>query len=119
MASTTVGILRTSKTTASRRGSIARRSEAASTGDRFVEADDAKDAKLGAFPLASSATTDLLDASVNIRILHFMLGLHLIFSTYGFWPPNDPRGSGSTRVRAAHIYEAGGGAAQGPTPHFR
>ena len=37
-----------------------------------------------------------------------MLGLHLIFSTYGFWPPNDPRGSGSTRVRAAHIYEAGG-----------
>jgi REP element-mobilizing transposase RayT len=37
-----------------------------------------------------------------------MLGLHLIFSTYGFWPPNDPRGSGSTRVRAAHIYQVGG-----------
>lgn len=37
-----------------------------------------------------------------------MLGLHLIFSTYGFWPPNDPRGSGSTQVRAQHIYEAGG-----------
>jgi len=37
-----------------------------------------------------------------------MLGLHLIFSTYGFWPPNDPRGSGSTRVRAQHIHEAGG-----------
>jgi REP element-mobilizing transposase RayT len=37
-----------------------------------------------------------------------MLGLHLIFSIYGFWPPNDPRGSGSTRVRAQHIYEAGG-----------
>jgi len=37
-----------------------------------------------------------------------MLGWHLIFSTYGFWPPNDPRGSGSTQVRAQHIYDAGG-----------
>ena len=39
-----------------------------------------------------------------------MLGQHLVFSTYGFWPPNDPRGSGSTRVRAQRIYEAGGSA---------
>jgi len=39
-----------------------------------------------------------------------MLGLHLIFTTYGFWPPNDPRGSGSTRVRAQHLYEVGGAA---------
>jgi REP element-mobilizing transposase RayT len=37
-----------------------------------------------------------------------MLGWHLIFSTYGFWLPNDPRGSGSTRVRAQHLYGAGG-----------
>ncbi|MFO0791348.1 MAG: hypothetical protein U0805_17955 [Pirellulales bacterium] len=37
-----------------------------------------------------------------------MLGWHLIFSTYGFWLPNDPRGSGSSEVRARHIYEAGG-----------
>jgi len=37
-----------------------------------------------------------------------MLGWHLIFSTYGFWLPNDPRGSGSSRVRAQHIYDAGG-----------
>jgi REP element-mobilizing transposase RayT len=36
-----------------------------------------------------------------------MLGWHLIFSTYGFWLPNDGRGSGSSRVRAQHIYEAG------------
>lgn len=41
-------------------------------------------------------------------MLRVMLGWHLIFSTYGFWLPNDPRGSGSTRVRARHIYEAGG-----------
>ncbi|MEX2092830.1 MAG: hypothetical protein WD971_09145 [Pirellulales bacterium] len=46
-----------------------------------------------------------------------MLGLHLIFSTYGFWPPNDPRGSGSTRVRAQHIYEAGGEATKVHTTH--
>ncbi len=37
-----------------------------------------------------------------------MLGWHLIFSAYGFWPPNDERGSGSSRVRAQHLYEAGG-----------
>lgn len=37
-----------------------------------------------------------------------MLGMHLIFSTYGFWLPNDPRGSGSTRVRTWHVYDAGG-----------
>jgi REP element-mobilizing transposase RayT len=37
-----------------------------------------------------------------------MLGWHLIFSTYGFWLPNDERGSGSVRVRAQHIYDAAG-----------
>jgi REP element-mobilizing transposase RayT len=46
-----------------------------------------------------------------------MLGLHLIFSTYGFWPPNDPRGSGSTRVRAQHVFEAGGEATKVQTTH--
>lgn len=39
-----------------------------------------------------------------------MLGMHLIFTTYGFWPPNDPRGSGSTQVWAQHLYEVGGAA---------
>ena len=80
-------------------------------------ADDANDANSGDFPLASSATTNQLDTSVNIRILHHMLGLHLIFSTYGFWPPNDPRGSGSTRVRAQHIYDVGGEATKVDTTH--
>lgn len=46
-----------------------------------------------------------------------MLGLHLIFTTYGFWPPNDPRGSGSTDVRAAHIFDAGGPATKVHTTH--
>lgn len=46
-----------------------------------------------------------------------LLGWHLIFSTYGFWPPNDERGSGSTRVRAQHIYDAGGEATRVCTTH--
>ena len=46
-----------------------------------------------------------------------MLGWHLIFSTYGFWLPNDERGSGSSRVRAQHIYEAGGEATKINTRH--
>jgi REP element-mobilizing transposase RayT len=46
-----------------------------------------------------------------------MLGWHLIFSTYGFWPPNDERGSGSIRVRAQHIYDAGGEATKVYTTH--
>lgn len=37
-----------------------------------------------------------------------MLGTHLIFTAYGFWLPNDPRGSGSTQIRAQHLYEVGG-----------
>ncbi len=46
-----------------------------------------------------------------------MLGWHLIISAYGFWLPNDERGSGSTRVRAQHIYEAGGAATKVHTTH--
>jgi len=46
-----------------------------------------------------------------------MLGWHLIFSAYGFWLPNDERGSGSSRVRAQHIYEAGGDATTVNTRH--
>lgn len=29
-----------------------------------------------------------------------VIAYHVIFSTYGFWLPNDPRGSGSTEVRS-------------------
>ncbi len=50
-------------------------------------------------------------------MLPVMLGWHLIFSTYGFWLPNDPRGSGSSRVRAQHLYDAGGEATKVHTRH--
>lgn len=30
-------------------------------------------------------------------------GVHLCWGTYGFWLPNDPRGSGSRRVYADHL----------------
>src|SRR5262245_21179122 len=32
-----------------------------------------------------------------------VIAYHVIFSTYGFWLPNDPRGSGSTEVRAENL----------------
>jgi hypothetical protein len=46
-----------------------------------------------------------------------MLGLHLIFTTYGFWLPNDPRGSGSAEVRTWHVFDAGGEATKVSTTH--
>ncbi len=37
-----------------------------------------------------------------------ILAFHLIFGCYGFWPPNDPRGSWSTYVASDAIYRAAG-----------
>jgi REP element-mobilizing transposase RayT len=37
-----------------------------------------------------------------------ILGYHLMFSAYGFWLPNDPRGSGSYLVRGEQLLEFGG-----------
>ena len=37
-----------------------------------------------------------------------MIGLHIVFSAYRFWLPNDPRGSWSTYVGSREIYEVGG-----------
>ena len=34
-------------------------------------------------------------------------GYHVIFTTYGFWLPNDPRGSRSDQVRSARIARFG------------
>lgn len=36
-----------------------------------------------------------------------IVAYHVIFSTYGFWLPNDPRGSGSTAVWAKHLRRFG------------
>ncbi len=33
-----------------------------------------------------------------------ILAYHFVFSTYGFWLPNDPRGSGSTYVGLKNLY---------------
>jgi hypothetical protein len=32
-----------------------------------------------------------------------IIGYHIIFGAYGFWLPNDPRGSWSTHVWAPHL----------------
>ena len=37
-----------------------------------------------------------------------IVGYHLIFSAYGFWLPNDPRGSWSKFVGAWDLFHAGG-----------
>jgi REP element-mobilizing transposase RayT len=39
-----------------------------------------------------------------------IVGTHLIFSAYGFWLPNDPRGSWSTFVGVWELFRAGGAA---------
>lgn len=39
-----------------------------------------------------------------------IVGYHIIFSTYGFWLPNDPRGSWSEFVGAWDLFRVGGGA---------
>ena len=36
-----------------------------------------------------------------------VLAYHVIFSTYGFWLPNDPRGSNSDAVWAPHLQDFG------------
>jgi REP element-mobilizing transposase RayT len=38
----------------------------------------------------------------------YVVAYHLIISAYGFWLPNDPRGSWSDFVRAFELYRAGG-----------
>src|SRR6476619_3781993 len=37
-----------------------------------------------------------------------VLGYHIIFSAYGFWLPNDPRGSWSEFVGSWELFRAGG-----------
>jgi len=67
--------------------------------------------------LELSAVNSSWRTTLNRRTLARMLGWHLIFSVYGFWLPNDERGSGSSSVRAQHIYEAGGEATKVYTTH--
>ena len=39
-----------------------------------------------------------------------ILAYHVVFGCYGFWLPNDPRGSGSRFVASGALFHAGGGA---------
>ena len=41
------------------------------------------------------------------KIPPMLFGYHISFSAYGFWLPNDPRGSGSDHVDAEHLSEIG------------
>ena len=46
-----------------------------------------------------------------------IVGYHLIFSAYGFWLPNDPRGSWSTFVGDWEVFRAGGAATKTDEPY--
>ncbi len=46
-----------------------------------------------------------------------IVGYHCIFSTYGFWLPNDPRGSWSQFVASWDLFRAGGPATKLETRH--
>lgn len=46
-----------------------------------------------------------------------MLAFHGIFTAYGFWLPNDPRGSWSEFVASWELYRAGGKATKVDTTH--
>ena len=39
--------------------------------------------------------------------LPVVIGYHLIVTGYGHWPPNDPRGSGSSRVASGELRRLG------------
>src|SRR5689334_12768878 len=46
-----------------------------------------------------------------------MRASHVIFGTYGFWLPNDPRGSWSTFVGAWNLFRAAGHATKTTETH--
>lgn len=54
----------------------------------------------------SHFAASLVDARWN-RERRMILGYHCIFGTYGFWLPNDPRGSGSDYVASWELYRYG------------
>ena len=47
-------------------------------------------------------------AAVRGFAMRPVLGYHVIFSAYGFWLPNDPRGSWSDFVGSWDLFRAGG-----------
>ena len=48
-----------------------------------------------------------------------MIAAHIVFGCYGFWPPNDPRGSWSTYVGSRKLYHFAGPATKVDTTHSR
>src|SRR5207302_1367380 len=62
-------------------------------------------------------TTHELDPSAVLRTAakRRVLAYHVIFGAYGFWLPNDPRGSWSDFVAAWELWRAGGPATKTDT----
>jgi REP element-mobilizing transposase RayT len=45
---------------------------------------------------------------MELTMMHGVRAYHVIFGAYGFWLPNDPRGSWSDFVRSWELFRAGG-----------
>src|SRR5438067_5216601 len=54
---------------------------------------------------------------IRSRPMDPVLAYHLIITCYGFWLPNDPRGSWSDFVRSWELFRAGGPATKTDTRH--
>jgi REP element-mobilizing transposase RayT len=60
----------------------------------------------GALPARSAPLR--VAANLALRGQAMIVGYHVIFSTYGFWLPNDPRGSWSDFVGSWELFRYGG-----------
>jgi REP element-mobilizing transposase RayT len=67
---------------------------------------------LGPDPAGSSS-----DAVLRTAAKQGVLAYHVIFGAYGFWLPNDPRGSWSDFVAAWELFRSGGPATKTATRH--
>jgi hypothetical protein len=59
--------------------------------------------------------TDDTSAVLRTAAKQGVLAYHAIFGAYGFWLPNDPRGSWSDFVAAWELFRAGGAATKTTT----
>lgn len=57
--------------------------------------------------LKRASASDTTKTRVGKRRIEAMLAYHSIFGTYGFWLPNDPRGSGSEYVASRDLFRFG------------
>src|SRR5262249_52150793 len=58
-------------------------------------------------PLRKASASRLHEATCSLRSQYMVVGYHVVIGAYGFWLPNDPRGSWSTFVGSWDLYRCG------------